>query len=387
MNIDPRLTEFATVRQLEFIEAIERHGSLRQAAKALGTHNTVLSRSMIMLRKKAALAGYAPDHGLTHPVAPGQRLRGASQLYRRGESEPLMTWVKSTADHDAREQILRELAEALSKDVKPLAPTKPPAAHADADLLAVIPMGDPHIGMYAWSKETGNDWDLGIAERLTRGAIDRLIASSPDAGTGLMLCLGDLFHADNQSNESQSGHQLDVDGRWAKVLQVGLDTMLYCARRMLEKYPRVILRFNKGNHDGHSAYALALMVSCWFKDEPRMTVDLSPAPTWYHQHGKVLIGSNHGDKIKAPAMVPLMAAEQAVAWGQTTHRYVYVGHVHHSSVQEFIGGTVEYFRTIAARDAWHTGMGYRAGRDMCLIVHHREVGEVERHRCDVASIG
>jgi hypothetical protein len=162
--------------------------------------------------------------------------------------------------------------------------------------------------------------------------------------------------------------------------------MLHCVRRLLEKHKRVILRINRGNHDGHSAYALALMISCYFHDEPRVEVDLSPAVAWYFQFGKVLIGSTHGDTLKGPDMLPIMAADEPEKWGETKHRYWYVGHVHHQDVKEYRGGVVEYFRTLAARDAWHAGQGYRAGRDMRLIVLHREHGEIERHRADIGML-
>ena len=42
--------------------------------------------------------------------------------------------------------------------------------------------------------------------------------------------------------------------------------------------------------------------------------------------------------------------------------------------------------TLAAADAYAAGAGYRAGRDMRLIVHDSEHGEVERHRCDIGMI-
>jgi hypothetical protein len=45
---------------------------------------------------------------LTHTVAPGQKLRGASTLYKRGEPAPLLQWVKSSADDDKREEIIRD---------------------------------------------------------------------------------------------------------------------------------------------------------------------------------------------------------------------------------------------------------------------------------------
>ena len=54
--------------------------------------------------------------------------------------------------------------------------------------------------------------------------------------------------------------------------------------------------------------------------------------------------------------------------------------------KEFSGLTWESFRTLAAKDAWAAGRGYRAGRDMLCIVHHREHGEIERHRVDIGMI-
>jgi hypothetical protein len=107
---------------------------------------------------------------------------------------------------------------------------------------------------------------------------------------------------------------------------------------------------------------------------------------WYYRFGKVLIGSTHGDTIKGGDMVAVMAADRPEDWGATVHRHVYVGHVHHHDSKEYRGGTVEYFRTLAARDAWHAGQGYRAGRDMRLIVMHKDHGEIERHRCDVGML-
>jgi hypothetical protein len=255
-----------------------------------------------------------------------------------------------------------------------------------ADLLCVYPQGDPHIGLLAWAEESGEPFDLKIAEELMCGAIDRLVASAPAAETALLLNLGDQWHADNQKNVTQSGHQLDVDGRWAKIQQVGLRAMIYCIRRLLEKHERVELRINRGNHDGHASYALSLMLSCYFHAEPRVHVDLSPALAWYYQFGKVLIGSTHGDTMKGKDLMGIMADDCPKAWGETKHRFWMVGHVHHSDVKDYRGGTVEYFRTLAARDAWHAGQGYKAGRDMRLIVMHKDHGEIERHRCDVGMI-
>jgi len=383
--IDEGLKEFATERQKEIIDAINEYGSQRKAAQALNVCQGTIQSAYDAVRKRAALHGYSPQHDMLRIVPEPFIVRGHSTLYD-ADGKPKLQWVKTSLDQDKLTEVIKDFVISLSQDIKGLAPIIEPPKLNQKDILTVIPMGDPHFGLYAWSKDAGDDFDLAIAENLTCGAIDRLIASSPNSETALLLNLGDMFHADNQKNITNSGHQLDVDGRWAKVQQIGLRAIIYCLKRLLEKHQKVIFRINKGNHDGHSSYALALMISCYFHNEPRIEVDLSPAVAWYYQFGKVLIGSTHGDTIKGKDMLSIMAADKPSEWGTSKFRYWYVGHVHHKDVKEYHGGIVEYFRTLAARDAWHQGQGYRAGRDMCAIIIHKEYGEIERHNCDIGMI-
>lgn len=382
--IDPRLMEWATPTQSKYLDAVNKHGSGTKAAKALGVAKSAVNESLQRLKAHAAKQGYAPGH-FESGTAPGFNM-GKVTVQRGPGGEVERTWERQSPDQERQLEMMREFALSLAEEVKGLAPITPPPVDSDSELMCVYPMGDPHFGLHAWWQDAGEDFDLSIAEQLTTGAIDRLVSSAPAAHTALLLNLGDQYHADNQKNTTISGHQLDVDGRWAKVQQVGLRSTIHCIRRLLEKHARVIFRINRGNHDGHSSYVLALMISCYFHNEPRVTVDLSPAVAWYHQFGKNLIGSTHGDTMKGAAMPGLMAADVAEMWGSTKYRAWYVGHVHHSDYKEYAGCTVEYFRTMAARDAWHQGQGYRAGRDMRCIVLHREFGETERHRCDVAML-
>lgn len=385
LRLDEGLKQFATERQIEFIDACNKEGSYRQAGRVLGVNESVVRKSIKSLIDRGAKRGFSPEHDMTRVVPESFRVKGISTCYN-ADGEVSQQWVKSTIDDSRLEQVLHDFVQTLSEDIKGLAPLTPPPAYSDEDLMCVYPMGDPHFGMYAWWQDAGEDFDLDIAERLTCGAVDRLVSIAPPSNTALLLNLGDMFHADNQNNTSQSGHQLDVDGRWPKVQQVGLRAMIHCIKRLLEKHQKVIFRINKGNHDGHSSYALALMISCYFHNEPRVHVDLSPAVMWYHRFGKVLLASTHGDTIKGKDMIAIMASDVPKDWGETIYRHVLVGHVHHEDKTEYRGGIVEYFPTLAARDAWHAGQGYRAGRDMRLIVMHKDHGEIERHRCDISMI-
>ena len=378
------LYEFCTVRQLEILQACEAHGH-RGAASKLKCDERYVTRTVAMLKKRAALRGHSPAHDMTKTVPDGYMVKGVSTYYDN-EGKVKGQWVKSAIDADKVGEILREFANTLGESVKGMSPAIPSPPVVSADTLTVIPLGDPHYGMKAWHQDAGGDFDLNAAESLTAQAIDRLVNSGPASEIALLLNLGDMFHADNQQNMSKSGHQLDVDGRWAKVQQVGLRSMLYCINRLLEKHQTVIVRINRGNHDGHSSYALSMMLACFYSNETRVQIDLSPAAAWYYSFGRVLIGSTHGDTIRGKDMIGIMAADQPEEWGRTKHRYWYVGHVHHKDVKEYPGGIVEYFRTLAAGDAWHTGQGYRSGRDVNLIVMHKDHGEIERHRVDVGML-
>jgi transposase len=53
---DQKLREWATPRQLEYLDAIDAHGSARKAAKALGVHKNVIQESYNRLKVRAASA-------------------------------------------------------------------------------------------------------------------------------------------------------------------------------------------------------------------------------------------------------------------------------------------------------------------------------------------
>lgn len=379
--IDPRLEEFATETEKNYIKALAEHGSHGKAATALGISKGTIGNAMCRLTRRAAVKGYAPAYDMVRPAPAGFQVKGTSTYYD-DEGKVRGQWVKTTRDAAETEEVLREFVAELCQDVKPLPPRAYHLEHTDADLLSVYVLGDPHFALMSWEPETGANFDLAAAEKLTCAAVDRLLQSGPASATGMLLNLGDMFHADNQRNVTVSGHQLDVDGRWKKTLQVGLRAMVYCVRRMLEKHERVVFRINGGNHDGHSSYALALMMDCYFNMEPRVEVDLSPAACWYFQFGNVLLGSTHGDTIKGADLPGVMASDEAKAWGETNERRWLVGHVHHQDIKEYRGATVEYFRTLAPGDAWHRAQGYRSGRDMQCLVFHREDGLTERHVCN-----
>lgn len=385
-TVDEGLKKYATEAGKRAIDATNRTGSIRAASRELGINFSSVHGAIETARKRAAMFGYAPAYDMRHPVPPGYVVKGVSTYYD-DEGKVRGQWVKSKLDDEQSQAAIKEFIEYLVKDAKGLSPlVKPPKASL-SDLLAVYPFGDPHIGMYAWAQEAGDDFDLEIAERHILGAVDSLVDSAPPAETAILLPLGDVFHANDQTNQTPGHkHQLDVDSRYPKVIAVGIKTFRHAILRALEKHQKVIVRVEPGNHDPQAKWALVFALSAHFENNPRVEIDTSPSKFWFYKFGKVLIGSTHGDTVKHEGLPGVMAADRPIDWGATKHRYWYTGHVHVTTVKEFPGVVCESFRTLAAKDAWTAGHGYRAGRDMRCIVHHKEFGEIARHRCDIAMI-
>lgn len=386
-HIDEKLLQWATPKQATYINALNEHGGSAAAARALKVDPNNFYQAVQAVKKKAALAGYSPEHDMTHEVPSPYVVKGTSTLYDVDGNQKLQ-WVKTSLDRERFDAALREYVEWLATDARGMAPIVPPPANVNADLLSVYPVSDPHFGMFSWATETGQDFDLGIAEKLMTSAIDRLVTCSPDSERALILELGDLLHADDSTNATPSSHHaLDVDTRFAKIMQVALRAMKHAISRALEKHKIVDVWIMGGNHDQHSSYAIALCLASFYENEPRVNVDLSPSLFRYLRFGNVLIGSTHGHTVKREQLPGLMATDRPKDWGDTEYRYWYCGHIHHETRKEFPGVSVETFRTLAARDAWHAGRGYRAGRDMQLLVLHKQFGEIERHRADIGLLG
>lgn len=384
--VDPKLKEWATPKQAQRIDAVNQLGSQAAAAQAEGVHPRAIWQSIKGAETKAALAGYSPSHDMTKPAPETHIVKGTSTLYD-ADGNVKIQWVKTDLNRDRQQQALREWVESLADDVRGIAKPVPQPSVNHADLLSVYAIGDPHFGLYAWAEEAGEDFDLNKAESLTSAAIERLVECSPPSGEALILELGDLLHADNSSNQTPTSHNpLDVDTRHAKVIQVALRALRHGIDMALTKHKKVTVWIIAGNHDPQSSFAIAMCLNALYENEPRVVIDMSPAAFKYMKFGQVMLGSTHGHSVKVDQLPGIMATDRPKDWGDTTHRYWYLGHVHHKASKDLLGASWETFRTLAARDSWHSANGYRAGRDMQLIVHHRKYGEWERHRADVAML-
>ncbi len=326
-----------------------------------------------------AKKGWAPEHGLTTEMSEGFVMAKVT-IQRNADGDVERTWSRMCADPDKMQALMLESMNAIVQDLPKFAAQVPSPKNVDPNLLAVYPLGDPHIGMMSWGAETGQDWDLKIAERYFCKAFDRVVRTTPQCKEALILNLGDFFHADNMEGQTtRSKHSLDVDGRYAKMISVGVKVMKQMIFTALQYHETVRVISCIGNHDDTGSQWLSVLLMHYFENEPRVIIDAAPTPFHYLRWGKVLIGAHHGHTCKPAGLPGVMAASRPEDWGATKYRYWYTGHIHHETSKEFPGVRHESFRTLAAADAYATWGGYISGQDIKAIVLHKNRGEVERH--------
>lgn len=367
-----------TDRQKEIVQACIDHGSQLKAAKALDLNRRSVERAIQLLRYKAQTPKDILGNFDT-PIQAPLALKGTSALYDMQTGEGKIAWVKTDIN---KEQQLQHLKDAFTNAIEiyqPLQNVKAPRI-VSKDLLTVIPFGDPHVGMYAWKEEVGEDFDCDIAERDLRAAVANLINLTPPSETCLILNLGDFFHSDNQSNRTaRAGNALDVDTRWARVLQIGITLMIDCINIALTKHKRVIVKNNIGNHDDHTSQVLAICLQHVFKNNKRVTIASPPDPFFALEFGSNAIFSTHSHMVKPKQMQGVIANYYPEIWGRTTHRLALLGHWHHENRFEENGLIVEICNTLASSDAWHHASGFRSNRNMKALSIHRHEGEQIRY--------
>lgn len=356
----------------EAVEAKEQHGTAVAAAAALG-----LPRPTYMHRlREAARKGIAPGH-FEAGTAPGYFM--AKVTVQRGPGGQVeRTWERQTPDDQHREEAMQAALAAMCAEIKPVAPIPAPA-QAMADLLALYTLTDAHVGMLAWHREGGADWDLDIAERTIVGCFAETIRQMPPAQQAVFNQLGDLLHYDSLSAVTPtSGHILDADGRYTKMVEVAVRIIRRIVAMLLEKHERLHIVMAEGNHDMASSVWLRTMFKALYENEPRITVDDSALPYYVFEHGEVMLAFHHSHLKKNPALPGLLAAQFAPIWGRTTKRYCHTGNLHHAEEKEHSGMTVIQHPTLAARDAYAARGGWFADRAMSAISYHRKFGQVGR---------
>ncbi|UCR75435.1 hypothetical protein SGPC_00009 [Salmonella phage SGPC] len=340
-----------------------------------------MSRRNVQLRS-ARLAKKGVGHGndpvISKRVADGFGIKRVSALVR-GNGEEVLTWVITEQDKERQLEAMHAVIDGMKSDITPVSAVPPPKKRQNEKLLNLYTVSDFHLGMLAWADESGDDWDMRIAEDLFSKWFDAAFQKAPDAGVGVINLLGDFAHFDSlDAVTPASGHVLDADTRYQKLVRYMIRMVRRVVNMALVKHKSVRLLIVQGNHDESGMIWLAEMFNTLYDNEPRVFVDTSPDVYKMVQHGKTTLFFHHGHKARFDAIEPVMIAKFRKAFGESVYSYAHVGHLHHQKIVESRNMIVEQHRTLAAKDAYASRGGWMSGRSANVITYSAEYGEVAR---------
>lgn len=280
-------------------------------------------------------------------------------------------------------QAAAELAAQLVEDMRAHAPAYAPATYTrePGPFLAVVSLADHHFGALAWGPETGEPYDVHIAERLAADAMADLLGKiAPWKPERILYILGhDLLHTDKtldgKGGTTTRGTIQETDGRWQKTFRIATQASIAAIDAARQLAP-VEVHCKAGNHDTASTFMLGDVVAAWYRLDESVTVVNDPAPRSYVEFGVNAIGIAHGHNEKPDKLPLLMATEAPDLWARARYRDWLTGHLHRKGIvmSEESGVQIHTMPSLCAGDSWHVENGYRHRRSSEARIYHREDG-------------
>lgn len=368
-----------TPRQEQIVEAFKRLGNITEVSRELGVDRRNVQRTLA----RVGMTAEARKQYLDPAIKSGMHAVGTNMV-------PALAWAKiPPKDGEIGYSLMLKpeaeppeaVAERIREALEGMAPAEPVIAPESvmADLCAVYPLMDAHVGMLAWGRETGSqDYDLDHAAQDMRHAFCKVLALTPAAEQAVLLIGGDYFHSDDNRAETPANrHKLDVDGRFWKVLDVGIGIIAETIHKLLQKHSNVLVRVLRGNHDPHSSMTLNFALAERYRNDGRVCIEKDPRDLFMMQWGKCAIFAHHGDKGK-PQQMALYLSDVCPFWSETRHRHYLTGHVHHDHSKDIGPLRYESLRAFCPPDAYAASMGYGGRRALQSITFHKTDGLVMR---------
>lgn len=349
--------------------------------KAIAEKYGMNIRNVELRRSKLAKSGELHGNpGIKKLVPDGYMVKGTSTMID-AEGNEKIRWVKTSVDNERLEVLMEQAREAFCSELPKADSVNHSGNEVNSELMTLYPIFDIHIGMMAHRHESGENYDTNTAEKLMGSYFDHAISVSPASEKAVILVGGDFLHSDGlEAVTPASGHCLDQDSRYAKLVYVAIRSIRGAVEKMLKKHKEVEIQIIEGNHDQSGMIWLRAAMSAFYERESRVFVDTSPAIMHKTRFGSTLLGYTHGHTMKkAEGRLAAMATDYRKDFGECEFVYCHSGHFHNATVTECTLGIDEVHPALASKDAYAARGGWRSYRQAAAIVYHKNFGEVGRH--------
>ena len=295
------------------------------------------------------------------------------------DGNKIMQWVKRNKSKDDILNSFQEALKGFKDEIEPTTPTETKSYLTNDNLCNQYTLTDYHLGMMAWDEESGDNWDLKIAEETLVKFFETSIQQSPNATKAVFAQIGDFLHWDGLDAVTPANkHLLDADTRFTKLVRVAIRVIRKVITMLLQKYETVNVIMAEGNHDPASSVWLREMLQAFYENEPRLIIDTNPDPYYCITFGDCCFFYHHGHKRNINNIDSVFVSKYKKEFGSSKYVYAHTGHLHHEHKKETNLMILEQHRTLASKDSYASRGGWMSDRDSKVITYHKEFGEVGR---------
>lgn len=355
--------------------------SNKDVGKACNTTVNYAVKARGTLRKEEKLPKFDPlsirkDHtGLKGECeAIGIPIESVGNYWYKGKHYSIHSNANRVSYFDLQDEIIGEM-----KKHAPKYPVIKYQKQTDGYLLVIDP-ADIHFGKLCSAFETGDEYNIEIAERRVIEGVEGILSKIQGFKIEKILFISgnDKLHVDTPKNTTTSGTHQDTHLMWYDAYKIAVRVERAIIERLVTIAP-VHYQYDPSNHDYMTGFFMAQTMEAWFSNCKQVTFDITMAHRKYFTFGKNLIASTHGDGAKEQDLALLMAHEAPKGWSECKHKYVYTHHIHHKKSKDYMSVCVESLRSASGTDSWHHRNGYQhAPKAIEGFLHHPEHGQVAR---------
>jgi metallophosphoesterase superfamily enzyme len=245
----------------------------------------------------------------------------------------------------------------------------------------IVELPDLHVGLLSWGEETGDDYDISIAESRLSGCIADIVQRCSERAFKkiIVVTLGDLIHVDNADGATTKGTKQDIDGRMPKIFD-SVITMLIDTLDRLRKIAPIEVIYIPGNHDEIVGRMAVRAVELAYNGIDEVTFDCSPTPRKARLVGCTIIGFTHGNMPQNNSG-SWLTSDFRSEYGMAKHSEVHSAHFHTEKEKEFFrtdskdGIVVRSLPTICSSSAWENSQAYSKGlKTLLSYVFNDKIG-------------
>ncbi|MGB2063521.1 MAG: hypothetical protein ACPHUL_00100 [Marinomonas gallaica] len=335
------------------------------------------SRGVRLRRAKLADKGRLDEIGIKMNVPEGRKMGKVTGQYN-AKGELIQFWPRFSEDTELLES-LKQSAREVTTSIPYVDIPKCKSVDKGHDVIPWLNIGDGHLGMVAYDKEVGHNFDLKIAEAELCYAMARQIDMHEGYDRCVIQDMGDMTHYENFGAKTEaSGHDLDFDTRFPKMIKVYRRTMEFIVNYALSKFQHVDVIINQGNHSRTNDIWMAEHLRALFANSSRVTVLNNECIFIPYRMGNTFVMSHHTDKCKAQKLIDVMCTDFRQDFGEAKYKYIDGGHIHTKTVSEVGDVTIETFNQLAPSDKYAHDGGWRSRSCLTCVLRSKTYGEVGR---------